>query len=146
MQMVTCIKIGTGISLLLEMTLKIAICISIPRATFKPSPSLYPNPDSIWSLPWEAICSGNCFWVQQVSILYSVTNQASCPANETICICLYVTSFHLASYDYVLFEKSLAAFAIFQGKSQQTPLALQIILEQVLLLLVLFSDLRLLEP
>ena len=50
-----------------------------------------------------------------------MTNGASGRVGGTECIRLSAFSANLASYVYSLVEKSLAAFAIFQGRYEESP-------------------------
>ena len=98
------------------------------------------GPISISGLAWEATCRGNSSWVEQASLSYSLSNGALCWANETISIGLHVASLKQTSYVYFLVERSLAAFAMLRGWSQETLLALQMLTEHVRLLHLPFAD------
>jgi len=58
-------------------------------------------------------------------------NPAPSRAHDTVYSCSTVVAQNLAPFDYFLVEKSLAAFAIFWGQCQDTPLALQMLSVQV---------------
>jgi len=55
---------------------------------------------------------------QQVALSAKVMYRAMRRAEDRICSSSTAVSPNLAEYDYFLVDKSLAAFAIFQGQSQ----------------------------
>jgi len=73
--------------------------------------------------------------------IFLLSEELSCVSGERDNLrLLYVASLNLASYDNFLGEKSLAAFAMFRGQYQQTPLALPMSSELAWLLLCPFVD------
>ena len=104
---------------------QIPICIFIRLATQEPSPCLRQNTISIWLLVWDAACRGHSLWVQHALISESLTNLALGRVGGKECLCVSGVSAIQASFDYSPVEESLAAFAIFWGRYQVSPLAHQ---------------------
>jgi hypothetical protein len=73
----------------------------------------------------EALCNGSSLQVQQDSLSAEETNWNQQQANDFVYMCSTATCPNLAEYDYMLVEKSLVAFAIFQAQSQESTKALQ---------------------
>ena len=73
-------------------------------------------------------------------------NWALCLAEDPLCLCLTVAYLNLASFDYFLVEKSLAAFAICPGQCQASSWPLQLLWVQMRLHHPLFTVWRLLKP
>jgi len=94
----------------------------------------------------EAICWGKSLLVQQASHSAKVTYCTLRQAQDRICLCLTAVPLDLATHDYFLVKKSLAAFAIFRGQCQDTPEALQSLSVQVALHHHPFPVERLPEP
>ena len=97
------------------------ICLFILPVTQEPSPSPCWNPISIWYIASDAICRGRSLWVEHAWIAEFVTTQALGRAGGTERICVSAVSANVASYDYSLAEKSLAAFTIFEGHCPECP-------------------------
>jgi len=101
------------------------ICLFIPPATQEPSPCLCRNPIYIWRLAWGTICRGYSLRVHHALIAELVTNRASGRVRGTEYVGVSAVSVSLALYNYSLRETSLAAFAIFRGRYQESPSAHQ---------------------
>jgi len=85
----------------------------------------------------EAIGRGKRLLVQQSLLVQlashstMLTNRAPQLVYRLVCSILTAASLNLAWYDYFLVEKSLAAFAMFRGRCQQSPQALQMLSVEV---------------
>ena len=112
---------GTQIAFHRDMTSKIQICLFVCPLTQDPSPRLCLNPISIWWLAGEAILRGKSLQVQQASLSGKITNEALPWVQGRVYSFSTAVSQNLASYDYFLLRKSLAAFAIFWGQCRDTP-------------------------
>jgi hypothetical protein len=91
-----------------------AIYQSGPLARHEPSLFLRLNLISIWKLASEAIFKGKSLRVEQASHYESETNRVPSQVGDSFCFVVSVNSLNLASDDYLLVRKSVAAFALFQ--------------------------------
>ena len=66
-------------------------------------------------------------WVRDALISETATNPALGRPGGTECVRVSARSANLASYDYFLVEKPLAAFAILLGRFQESPYAHQLL-------------------
>jgi len=79
----------------------------------------------------EAIYRCKSLLVHLALLSANVTYCALRQTHERICSCLTAASSNLASSNYFLVKKSLAALAIFKGQFQHTPYALRMLSVQV---------------
>jgi len=109
-------KIGTQIAFQWHLTSKWGICVCIAPVTKEPLSFLHLNRHSVCWFTGEVICRSNILQVQRALHSHQAMNQSTRQAEDMVCLHLMVASQNLALYDYILVEKSLAAFSTFLGQ------------------------------
>jgi len=120
-EMVTCSKISTHIAFWRDTSSEISISLLTPVETQVQSPFVPPNPVSIRQFAWDAICRSKSLRVQQALISSSLTNWALSQTGDMEWACVSGVSANLSSLDHSLVKNSLAAFAMFPGRYQESP-------------------------
>jgi len=119
-KMLTFSKISIQIAVQWDTSSEFTIWQLISSVPPEPSRCLHSNSSSVCSIARDTTYWSQSLTVQHTSIASSVTNLSLPWACVTLCVCVTVVAWNLASFNYFLGKMYLVAFVIFWGQYQES--------------------------